>query len=77
MENKRIIKKITLNQNTTDKDYRRFVEMCENDGVLLSCGNPDNKFVIVKFADEIDEAAWLCAKGLAKPVFVNDKTQQP
>ncbi len=77
MENKRIIKKITLNTNITVKAYTQFVELCERDGEHLSCGNPDNKFVIVKFDDEIDEAAWLCAKGLAKPVFVNGKTQQP
>jgi hypothetical protein len=75
MENKLIIKKITLKPDLTVKAYTHFVEMCEMDGVLLSCGNPDNKFVIVKFDDEIDEAAWMCAKGLAKPVFLDDKTE--
>ena len=69
-EAKRIIKRIDLNPTTSDKVYKQLVEICERDGVFLSCGNPDNKYIIVKFEDAIDEAAWICAKGLATPVFI-------
>jgi len=68
-----IIKRIDLKVETTDEVYKKFVEMCEKDKVFLSCGNPDNKYIIVRFEDKIDEAAWMCAKGLAKINFLKTK----
>jgi len=59
-----IKQQIQLKNETPDSEYTKFCNMCEKDGVFVACGNCDDKWIIVKFEDELDQLAWLTAKGL-------------
>lgn len=61
-----ILKRISLSKTMSNRDYKRFVEMTERQGIFTACGNVDDKWVMVRFEDELDESAWLVAMDLAK-----------
>lgn len=65
-----ILKKISLSESISNKDYRKFVDMTKRQGIFTACGNTEDKWVIVRFEDELDESAWLVAMGLAKAKFI-------
>ena len=68
-----IIKKICFSKNMSNIDYKKFVEMTERQGIFKACGNTEDKWVMVKFEDELDESAWLVAMGLAKAKIISEK----
>ncbi len=60
-----ITKQIRLKPETTDAEYTRFCNLCERQGVFVSCGNTDDKWILVRFEDELSLMAWMVAMGMA------------
>ena len=57
----------------SNRYYKKFVEMTERQGIFTACGNTEDKWVMVRFEDELDESAWLVAMGLAKAEIISEK----
>jgi hypothetical protein len=68
-----IQKRIDLKQKTSDTEYTEFCNMCERQGVFVSCGSCDDKHVIVQFEDDVDLLAWLCVVFNAKVTPIGGK----
>ncbi len=60
-----ITKQIKLKPETTDAEYTKICNLLERQGVFVSCGNTDDKWVLVRFADELSFMAWCVAMGMA------------
>lgn len=63
-----IRKKITLKKNVKDHEYTALCNRMEKQGVFLTCGSPDDKWIIGQWEDEIDFFAWSVSMGIAKIV---------
>ena len=61
-----ITKQIRLKPETKDAEYTEFCNMCERQGIFVSCGNTDDKWILVRFEDVTDYLAWMVATGMAK-----------
>ena len=61
-----VTKVITLKENTPDEVYSRFVDLAKKQGVFKACGNPDEKWIMVKFDNEVECLAWMVGMGLAQ-----------
>ena len=57
-------KQIVLKPETKDNIYTELCNTMERQGVFLSCGSCDDKWVIGKWEDGIDFMAWCVAMGL-------------
>jgi hypothetical protein len=65
-DNNVVIKKVSFKKDTSDNVFSEFVKITEAQGVFHSCGNPDNKWVCLKFENEIDCLAWCLSMGIAE-----------
>ena len=54
-------RKITLKESATDAEYKELCEMMERQDVFAGCGNCDNKWIMGKWENETDFAAWCIA----------------
>lgn len=54
-----ILKTIKLKEDTPDKTYTEFCNLCERQGVFRACGNCDDKWIMVNFENELDYLAWI------------------
>jgi len=52
-----IIIKIEL--ECTDKQYTRLCNQAEKDGIFKACGNPDKKWLMLRFVNELQKNEWL------------------
>lgn len=71
-----IRKQITLKPETPDSEYTRICNIFDKDKRLVSCGSPDNKWMIVDFEDELDYMAFLVATGMVVMREVNNKHEE-
>lgn len=68
-----IIKKLTLKETTSDKEYTELCNTLEKQGVFRGCGNCDNKWIVVGFKDEVDYLAWAIATGFGELITVKEE----
>ena len=61
-----IIKKIILKPSASDKTYTEMCNLMEKQGVFVSCGSPNDKWILGKWDNEIDFMAWCVALSEAK-----------
>ncbi len=59
-----ITKQIKLKPETTDAEYTKFCNLLERQGVFVSCGNTEDKWILVRFPDELSHMAWMVAMRL-------------
>ncbi len=72
-----ILKQINLKPETPDEVYKDFCEMVQAQGVFKACGNPDEKWIMVQFEDEVDYFAWVLATFMGldiKEITIQDGT---
>jgi len=51
-------KQIVLKKDTTDAEYTKICNLMEKQGVFVSCGDCENKWVLGEWENKIDFAAW-------------------
>lgn len=54
-----ITKTVTLKEDTNDKVYSQFVDDCKSQNIFVACGNPDDKWVMIRFKNVENYEAWL------------------
>ena len=59
-------KKIILKKKTKMSIYTNLCNKMERQGNFVACGSGDDKWIIGKWKDGLDFAAWLVANGLLK-----------
>lgn len=58
--------RVKLKNSMKDKEYTDFCNTTEEQGIFVSCGSPEDKWVMCKFEDKISYLAWLIEMGLLK-----------
>ena len=58
-----IIRQVRLKEDTPDKIYTAFCNLMERQGVFVACGSPDDKWINLRFENELDYLAWMIAMG--------------
>lgn len=73
-----MIVKIKLKNKTSDNDYTQLCNKTENQGIFVACGNCDDKWIMLRFDNNIDYLAWLTAAGIVscKPIKANRKINE-
>ena len=57
--NKSFMKQINLKKGTKLKTYTSFCNQAEKDECFVSCGSPEDMWIMVRFEDEIAFNAWI------------------
>jgi hypothetical protein len=50
---------VKIDVECSDRDYTRLCNQAENDSVFKACGNPDKKWLMLRFATENQKLKWL------------------
>jgi hypothetical protein len=50
---------VKIDFECSDRDFTRLCEQAEKDGVYKACGNPDKKWIMLRFETELQKIHWL------------------
>ena len=68
-----IIRQIRLKEDIPDNKYTEFCNIAEKQGIFVACGSPDDKWINLRFEDELDYLAWVIAMSGAYKIAMEEE----